>query len=166
METVLIIIGLLMLAVGIIGCIAPGLPGPPISYLALILLQFTGDSPVFSYKFMVLWGLLVLAVSILDYYVPIWGTKKFGGSKFGVWGSIIGLIIGLFAGPFGIIIGTFIGAYAGELIGGMNNKEALRAGFGAFLGFVAGTIMKLSVSLILSFFFLREAWALIRLWFQ
>lgn len=157
MDTVLIIIGTLFLLAGIIGCIIPGIPGPPLTYVSLILLEFTAVEP-FTFIFMTSWAILVLGVTALDYYVPVWGTKKFGGSKFGVWGSIIGLLIGLFTGPIGIIVMPFVGAYLGELIGGMRNEEALRAGLGSFLGFVAGTLMKLAVSIIIAYYFIVESW--------
>ena len=157
MDTVLIIVGLIFLLAGIIGCIIPGIPGPPLAYVSLILLEFT-DSEPFSFTFMTSWAIIVIGVTALDYYVPVWGTKKFGGSKYGMWGSIIGLIIGLFTGPIGIIVGPFLGAYIGELIGGMRNEEALKAGLGSFLGFVAGTIMKLGVSVIIAYYYFTESW--------
>lgn len=157
MNTVLIVFGMLFLLAGIIGCIIPGIPGPPLAYISLILIELTDAEP-FSITFMASWAILVLVVTALDYYVPVWGTKKFGGSRYGVWGSIIGLVIGLFTGPLGIIIGPFLGAYLGELIGGMRNDEALKAGLGSFLGFVAGTIMKLTVSSIIGYYFIVESW--------
>ena len=159
MDSILIIIGLVVLIIGIIGCVVPGIPGPPIAYLALVLVEFTENEP-FTFSFMSWWLVIVLGATALDYFVPIWGTKKFGGTKYGMWGSIIGLIIGMFTGPWGIVLGAFFGAYVGELIGGMRNKEALHAGFGAFLGFVAGTIMKLAVSIIIAYYFIVEAWNL------
>jgi len=164
MEAVLIIIGIILIVVGIIGCVVPGLPGTPIAYVSLILLQFVEQSP-FSWIFMLSWLLIVVSVTLLDFYVPIWGTQKFGGSKYGTYGSIVGLVVGLFIPPWGIIIGPFLGAYSGELIGGKQHNEALRAGFGAFLGFVAGTIMKLAVTFIIGYHFTKESWGIISSWF-
>ncbi len=97
--------------------------------------------------------IIVIIVQILDYYIPIWGTKKFGGSKRGVWGSSLGLIAGLFAGPWGIILGPFVGALLGELSANKSNKEALRAAFGAFVGFLLGTISKLIVAGFLIYYY-------------
>ena len=153
----MIIIGILLSVVGIIGCFVTGLPGPPLNYLALILLHFTG---IYEYSTWVLIGLGVLAAFILvvDFVVPVYFTKKTGGSNYGIWGCIIGLILGLFIfPPFGIIFGPFIGAVLGELISGKKGEEALKAGLGAFIGFVTGTLSKLVVSLLLIGFFIYGA---------
>lgn len=142
MDIVLIILGALCLLIGFVGSIVPAIPGVPVAYAALWLLQAT-DKVQFSYKFLIIWGVVTIAVVVLDYVVPAWGTKHFGGSKWGTWGSVIGLIIGMFLGPWGIILGPFVGAMIGELISGKNKDEAFRAGFGSFIGLLAGTVVKL-----------------------
>jgi uncharacterized protein YqgC (DUF456 family) len=108
-------------------------------------------------------GILALLVIIIDYIIPVWGTKKFGGTKAGTWGSVIGLIAGLFLlpaiGPFGVITvlaGPFFGALIGERIAGQDSGKALRAAFGSFIGFLAGTFMKLACSIIITIFFIKE----------
>jgi len=158
MDTVLIVIAVILLIVGIAGCILPFLPGPPLAYGSLLLLQFTSKKP-FSEEFLVIWAVVTLAVVLADYYIPIWGTKKFGGTKSGVWGSTIGLVLGIFFfPPFGIIIGPFLGAFIGELINNQDSKKAFRSAFGSFIGFIAGTVMKLGISLVMGFYFIRAAW--------
>ncbi|MDY0103579.1 MAG: DUF456 domain-containing protein [Lentimicrobium sp.] len=155
MEWVWITLGTLLTIAGIVGCIIPLIPGPPLSYAALLIIHFTLDEPYTS-RFLILWLILTIVVTLLDYYVPIWGTKKFGGSKSGMWGSTIGLIIGICVfPPFGIIAGPFIGAVAGELLAGKDMSNAMRSGLGSFLGFIAGTIMKLTISLIMGFHFFK-----------
>ena len=156
MEITLIILGVLLLIAGFLGCFLPVLPGPPLAYGSLILLQLTDKEPYTS-NFLVIWAVITLAVVLADYYIPIWGTKKFGGTKGGTWGATIGLVIGLFfIPPFGIIIGPFVGAYLGELINGQDNRLALRSAIGSFIGFIAGTVMKLGVVAVISFYFIRE----------
>jgi len=155
MDTFLIIAGILLLLLGIAGCFLPVIPGPPLSYGSLILLQLTSLAP-FTVNFLVIWALVTIAVVLADYYIPIWGTKKFGGTKGGTWGATIGLILGLFFfPPFGIIIGPFVGAYLGELINGQDNHKAFRSAVGSFIGFVAGTLMKLGISGVMAFYFFR-----------
>jgi uncharacterized protein len=142
-DIVLIIIGFILIIVGIIGSIVPALPGPPLAYISLILLQFTSLQP-YSILFLVIVGLLVVVITVFDFLVPIWGTKKFGGTKGGKWGSAIGIFLGLFFWfPVGIIAFPFLGAFLGELIVIKRAKPALRAAFGSFLGFLTGVFMKL-----------------------
>lgn len=147
MDIVLIIIGSILVIVGVLGCFLPIIPGPPISFFALLLLQWTERAP-FSSETLWTWGIVTVAVTVLDYVVPIYGTKKFGGTKRGIWGSTIGLLLGLFFfPPLGIIIGPFVGAFLGEMSNGnVDNKSALRSAFGSFVGFLVGTLLKLIAS--------------------
>ncbi|HPT14825.1 MAG TPA: DUF456 domain-containing protein [Bacteroidales bacterium] len=156
MDTFLIIAAIILLLIGVAGCILPFLPGPPLAYGSLILLQLTSKKP-FTEEFLVIWAVVTLAVVLADYYIPIWGTKKFGGTKAGVWGATIGLVAGLFFfPPFGIIVGPFVGALAGELINNsQDTNKAFRSAFGSFIGFIAGTVMKLGVSLVMGYYLIR-----------
>ncbi|MBR0309910.1 MAG: DUF456 domain-containing protein [Paludibacteraceae bacterium] len=142
MEITLLIIAGLCMLIGIIGCIVPGLPGTPIAYAGLWIAQAT-DRVDFSWQLLLTWGIVTVVVSVLDYVVPAWGTKRYGGTKYGVWGSTIGVIIGLFFGAVGVIVGPLIGAVIGELLAGKEVEQALRAGWGSFIGLLCGTILKL-----------------------
>ncbi len=156
MDIVLITFAVLLMISGILGCILPLIPGPPLSYIGLLLLHFTVRFQ-FSTRFLVIWAVITILVITLDYLIPVWGTKKFGGSKQGVWGSIIGLVFGLFFfPPFGIIIGPFAGAVIGEFTAGKDPKSALKSGFGSFAGFIAGMVLKLSVSGMMAWYFTKE----------
>jgi uncharacterized protein YqgC (DUF456 family) len=153
MDVVLIIIGIILLIIGFAGCIIPGIPGPPIAYIGLLLQVFKTENP-FTVKFLIIWALIMVAVSALDYIVPVIGTKKFGGSKRGVWGSIIGLFAGIFFfPPIGLIIGPFLGAFIAELTGGKETESALKAGFGSFIGFITGVVLKLVVTGLMAYYF-------------
>ena len=156
LDILLIIVGILFLLVGLAGCVIPAIPGPPISYIAILILHFT-EKYQFSSEFLLLWAAVAIVVTILDNVIPIWGTKKYGGSKKAVWGSMIGLVIGMFVfPPFGIIIGPFLGAVAGELIDGKETSAAIKAGFGAFVGFLGGTILKLIASGMMTYYFIQK----------
>ena len=156
MDYLLIGLGVLFIISGILGCVLPIIPGPPLSYIGLLLLHFT-ERYSFSTKFLVIWAVITVVVYAIDYVIPVWGTKKFGGSKRGVWGSMIGLLIGLFFfPPFGIIIGPFAGAVVGELTAGKESKAALKSGFGSFVGFLAGTMLKLITSGMMTWYFFEK----------
>jgi len=163
MDIIWIIIGIVLILVGIIGAIVPGIPGPIVSFAALLLMQLKDEAP-YGEGFMLVMGLIAVGVTVLDYVVPIWGTKKFGGTKKGVWGSTIGLIIGIFflsLGPFGIVgilLGPFLGAYIGESMGGSDSRLAMRSAIGSFVGFLAGTMMKLVYSIVAAVYFFKETY--------
>ena len=158
MDITLAVLGAALVLVGFIGSILPIIPGPPISWAGLLLLKWTDyvNDHGAAYE-NALWILLffVVLVTILDYVVPIMGTKKYGGSKRGVWGATIGVVVGLFFGPLGIIIGPFLGAYIGEITTGKKEREALRAAWGSFMGFLLGVGLKLMVCGTILFFFIR-----------
>ena len=128
---VLIILGLLFAVIGLIGCILPIIPGPPLSFFALIILSYAKSWEPFSTIFLIIMAGLTIVVTVLDYVVPAIEAKRYGASKLGAWGSIIGMIFGLFIfPPWGMLIGAITGALAGELAGGKKGKKALRAGWG------------------------------------
>ncbi|MCK5821647.1 MAG: DUF456 domain-containing protein [Bacteroidales bacterium] len=157
MDIFLIILGGFFILIGLAGCIVPIVPGPPLSYFGILLLHWT-EKVQFDQKFLITWALLATGVTLVDFMVPIWGTKKFGGTKRGTWGATIGLILGLFFfPPIGIILGPFIGAVAGELTHSEDLKKAIRSGMGSLLGFLLGTGLKFAVSGFLIYYFFKEA---------
>jgi len=159
MDLTFAILGMALVLIGFIGSIVPIIPGPPISWSGFLLLKWTDyiHSGAEGYD-NTLWILLffVVLVTVLDYVVPILGTKKYGGSKRGVWGATIGVVVGLFFGPLGIIIGPFLGAYIGEISTGKKDREALRAAWGSFVGFLLGVGLKLMTCGAIMFFFIRH----------
>jgi len=142
MEIFLLVLAGLCMLIGIVGCIVPGLPGVPVAYAGLWIAQAT-ERIDFTWQMLLIWGIVTVVVSVLDYVVPAWGTKHFGGTKWGIWGSTIGVFVGLFFGAVGVIVCPLIGAILGELMNGKEMKEALRAGWGSFIGLLCGTILKL-----------------------
>ncbi len=153
MDVVLVIAGILLIVVGFLGSALPVLPGPPIAWVGYLLLRWTpyvDNNPNYS---TLLWVMLffVILVTVLDYFVPAWGTKRWGGSKAGTRGATIGLFLGMFFGPPGIIGGPFAGAFLGELTTGKSQHEALRSAWGSFIGFLMGVGMKLMVCAMLLF---------------
>jgi uncharacterized protein len=153
-DYILVILGIIIMILGIIGCLVPVLPGPPLSFLGLLLLHFTKFGHFTSWT-LVIFAAIAVSVSILDYLVPMWGTKKFGGSKYGTRGAAVGLVVGLFLGPVGIIIGPLLGAFIGEMIFKDDLNYAFKAGFGSLIGFLTGVGLKLAASFVITFYFFR-----------
>jgi len=154
-DYILLSLGIIFMIIAIIGCLVPVLPGPPLSFLGLILLHLTRFGQ-FTSTVLITLGAITVAVTVMDYIVPVWGTKKFGGSKYGTRGATVGLIVGLFLGPLGIIIGPLIGAFVGEMIFKDDISYAFKAGFGSLLGFLTGIGLKLAASFVMTFYFVKE----------
>ena len=154
-DYLLLILGIIFMIIGIIGCLVPVLPGPPLSFLGLISLHLTRFGQ-FSTPTLIILGTIAVLVTVLDYIVPVWGTKKFGGSKYGTKGATIGLIVGVFLGPLGIILGPLIGAFVGEMIFKDDLSYAFKAGFGSLLSFLTGIGLKLAASFAMTFYFIKE----------
>ena len=152
--------------VGIIGSILPALPGPPISWVGILMLYLCEGISI-NYWILAVTLLIAVIIGILDYIIPAKGTKYFGGSKYGIWGTNIGLVVGIFAPiPFGFLIGPFVGALVGELIYNSQEKgRAFKAATGSFIGFLAGTFMKVLVSLLFLGLFLVLVWQNRTVWF-
>lgn len=156
MEVALAVVGVLTLVLGVIGCFVPVLPGPPLAYVSLLMLQLGPEKP-FSLKFMLITGAIVLAVTVLDYIAPALGTKKWGGSRFGMLGALIGIVLGLFVfPPFGFLIFPLLGAMTGEILNGADTNKALKSAVGTLIGLVFGTVMKLSVTVYIAFYFFKN----------
>lgn len=141
MDIFLVCLGLICVLVGVLGSFMPVLPGLPISWAGLLLVHLTSVVPM-NYSYLVIWLVVAIVVLVLDYVIPAMGTKKYGGSKYGVWGTTIGLLVGMFFPPFGFIVGPFLGAYIGEMIHQKDSKIASRAAWGSFMGFLTSTFMK------------------------
>jgi len=146
-EVILIILAIIFLITGFLGSFLPVLPGPPLSFAAMLVLHFS-QTYHFSAITLVVFGLVALTLIILDYILPVYGAKKSGGSKRGMTGATVGLVLGLFIlPPLGIFIGPFIGALIGELSTKKQFSLALKAATGTFLGLLAGTLLKMGFAL-------------------
>ncbi|MBQ9638300.1 MAG: DUF456 domain-containing protein [Bacteroidales bacterium] len=156
MHTLLIVLALLLAIVGIVGAVVPGLAGPPFSWAALLLIHLATEA--YGLSLLIIFAVLAVIITIIDYVVPAWGTRRLGGSRAGSRGSTIGLIVslvvlpllGITIGPFGLIgllAGPFVGAYIGETLTG-NSHNALRSAIGSFVGFLSGTLLKLIFALV------------------
>ena len=156
MDILLIVLGVLCLILGLVGCVLPMLPGPPVAYGGLILLHFTSYTQLSTTELIVCL-VLVIIVQVLDNIIPMLGTKYTGGG--GKWanrGTLIGTLIGMFFLPLGIIVGPFVGAFIGATKDGADNTQALKSGLGSLIGFLLGTVLKFVVCGYFIWIFIRE----------
>ena len=158
MDIFLTILGFLFMIIGLVGSFLPILPGPPLSWVGLLLLYLTDAIPN-DWVFLSITLVIALLVFGLDYIIPAIGAKKFGGTKAGMIGTTIGLFVGILSPiPGGIIIGPFVGALIGELSNKADSTTALKAAFGSFLGFITGTFIKFIVAVIYFGLFISVFW--------
>lgn len=158
METVAAILAVIAGIIGIIGSVLPALPGPPLTWVGMLLLYFWGGTngagePMSLTILLVMLG-VTIAVSIIDYLVPMYLTKATGGTKYASRGALAGLIIGSFiAPPLGMIIGSFLGAFLLELYyARKSTPDALKSAAGSFLGFILGTGLKLIACCVMMYY--------------
>ena len=138
------VIAVILALAGIVGCFLPVIPGPPLSWGALLLLYFFGNGEM-SLKFLLIWLGITIVVTILDYVVPAQFTRLTGGSKAAGRGSLVGLLLGLiFFPPWGMIAGAFLGALLAEVfINRSSVADSVKPALGSFAGFFFGTFIKL-----------------------
>ena len=147
MSILIIIISILLLILGIIGAVFPIVPGPLFSFIGILLLHlFTPYN--MQNDVLILFGLIALIITFLDYWLQIYSVRFFGGGRFSTIGVVIGIILGFFLfPPFGIVVGPFIGAYIGAVVeSDFNLIKSFKIAFGSLVGFIGGTILKLAYS--------------------
>ena len=159
LETIAIILGAFFVFLGIAGCVLPLLPGPPLSFIGLLLLALVNHfSPPLTPTLIIVMAVITIAVTLGDYLIPLWGAKKYGTSKWGIWGSVAGMAIGLLFSPLGMLLGALIGAVVVEWVVHKEKEKALRAGWGVIMGSLLGTVLKLGVSGMMAYYFIRGLW--------
>jgi uncharacterized protein YqgC (DUF456 family) len=158
-EGITIVIGSILVLLGLAGSVLPILPGPPLSFIGLFLLALLRHfSPPLTSTLVILLAIVTILVVGMDYIIPLLGAKKYGASKWGIWGSVLGMAIGIFWSPFAMLAGAFIGAVLAEWFVGKKKGEALRAGWGVMMGTLFATILRLGVSGMMTYFFVRALW--------
>ncbi|MGD8426119.1 MAG: DUF456 domain-containing protein [Balneolaceae bacterium] len=153
MEIIWITLGIVLIISGFIGSFLPIIPGPPLSFVGLLMLQLTPNTP-FSLQFLIFWAVVVVVLMILDNVIPAYGTKKFGGSAWGIWGCMLGMAAGIFFPPLGLVVGPLLGALIGELLAGKNSDQAILSAVGSFAGFLVSTLLKVIATAVMGYYFI------------
>jgi len=159
LEGMTIGIGSLLMLLGLAGSVLPILPGPPLSFIGLFLLALLKHfSAPLTPAFVIFVAVVTILVIVMDYVIPLLGAKRYGASKWGVWGSVLGMAIGICWSPVGMLVGAFVGAVLVEWLVGKKKGEALRVGWGVVMGTLFATILRLGVSGMMTYYFIRALW--------
>jgi uncharacterized protein YqgC (DUF456 family) len=151
---IVLVVGSILILLGLAGSILPVLPGPPLSFIGLFLFALVRNfSSPLTPTLIIIMLIITIAVTAVDYFIPLIGAKKYGTSKWGIYGSIAGMIIGAFFSPFGLLLGALIGAVLVEWMVSKKEKQALKAGWGVFIGSILGMLLKLGISGIMAYYF-------------
>lgn len=158
-EGVTIVIGSVLMILGLAGSILPILPGPPLSFIGLFLLALLRHfSPPLTPTLVIIMAIATIFAIAMDYIIPLLGAKRYGVSKWGIWGSVLGMATGIFWSPFAMLAGAFIGAVLAEWLVGKKKGDALRAGWGVVMGTLFATILRLGISGVMTYYFVRALW--------
>lgn len=158
-DFVFVILAVISALVGVVGAIVPAVPGPPISFVGLLLLAFCEGNDIDMVS-LIITGILAVIITVVDYIAPVWFTKKAGGSKAGIWGATIGLVLGLFTGFWGVIVGPFLGAFIGELMMETKPEKAIKVACMSFIAFLLTTGVKLVYCVVLLVMIIMEIWTI------
>jgi uncharacterized protein len=159
LEGITIVIGSILMLLGLAGSILPFLPGPPLNFIGLFLLALLKHfSPPLTPTLVIILAIVTILVIAMDYIIPLLGAKRYGASKWGVWGSVLGMVIGIFWSPLAMFVGAFVGAVVVEWLVGKKKEEALRAGWGVLMGTLWVTVLRLGVSGMMTYYFVRALW--------
>lgn len=159
METILLIIAIALVLLGCLGSFLPGLPGTPLIFLGFLVQAWSSGWTDISGRTVLIVGLIALAVQLLDFYAGALGAKRYGATRMGVWGAVFGAVVGVLAfNVVGLVLGALAGAVGAELLGGRHRDEALRAGWGAMIGLLAGGFVKaITATILTGVFFVQIA---------
>lgn len=159
LEIIFFILALIIMLVGLLGIVLPVLPGVPMIFGAALLYGLITGFEVITGRIILIFAVLTAISLFLDWLATVVGVKKMGGSYFGMLGAFIGMIAGLMIpgmGVFGFIIGAFAGAFLFEIILGKNSRQAVRSGFGSFIGFIVGGVLRLVIGALMIGIFVQR----------
>ena len=145
----LYVLGVAALLVGLAGVVLPAIPGSLFLVAGAALVAWAEGFTRVSGWTVAVCAVIGAAIWVTDFLAGVLGAKAFGASRWAVVGAGIGLLVGLFLGLPGIILGPAVGAIVLEYARDPSFERAMKAGVGAFLGFVLGTAVKVSLAFVL-----------------
>ena len=154
MEVVLwILIGLLF-ALSFVGLVVPVLPGTVLIFLGFLIYHFGIDNTQLTRGFWISMILLAALGFVVDTLASGFFAKTYGGSKGAFWAAVAGailgpILLGALLGPLSLVVGPMVAVVGFELFRGRDLQQALRVGWGTFLGFLSGTLFKVLIHIVM-----------------
>ena len=162
-EGPLLALTIVLMFVGLIGSVVPGLPGVTLIFLSALLYAILTDFQTVGTGVIVILFVFAALAFLADFFATSYGARRFGASNWGTVGGAIGGIVGALAGLllagigslFGLIVGTIIGVFVGEYLrrerrGDPEAQEptdadwrrASRAAGGVIVGYLASAVVQ------------------------
>ncbi|MBP9698219.1 MAG: DUF456 domain-containing protein [Candidatus Moranbacteria bacterium] len=160
MEIAVIVIVWLLIFVGLVGTIVPILPGMVLVFGGILLHALYFGVETVGLTTLTLLGVALALSFVIDILASLYGAKRFGATRYGIWGSTLGGLLGLLLLSLpGLFVGIFLGAVLGEYFWGKKKlEEALHAGIGSVLGFLGGTVLKFLLAIAMVIVFVVKVW--------
>ncbi|HET8725815.1 MAG TPA: DUF456 domain-containing protein [Anaeromyxobacteraceae bacterium] len=149
MSIALTVAGVVLLALGVAGLVLPVLPGAVLLVAGVVALAWAGGFQVIGWGTVAFAGLMGLLITAVDWAASVLGAKAFGASRWAVIGSAVGLVVGLFLGLPGIVLGPAVGALVFEYAKDPDFGRAAKAGAGALVGYLVGSVAKVMLAAVL-----------------
>lgn len=156
MTIFIAVISILLILIGLIGIVIPILPGSVLIFLGVLLFGLFTDSIAIST--IIILGILIVALSIINYAIGLWGIRKLGASRWGIWGGIMGIIVGLIFSPFGLVsifLCPILGTIIGEFVGGKKLLESAKISLGHLIGYFLALILEFTLASYMIYLFIK-----------
>lgn len=147
MTGLLWVLAVALVVIGVAGTILPMLPGVALVFAGLLLAAWVDGFQAVGWPVLAVLGALALLSFLVDFAASSLGAKRVGASRAAMLGAAVGTLLGLFFGLPGLLVGPFVGAAAGQFLVRRDVADAGRAGFGAWVGFLLGSLAKLALAL-------------------
>ena len=161
-EGPLLALTLVLMVVGLLGSVLPGLPGVTLIFLSALVYATLTDFRTVGATILVVLFLFAAIALVADFVATSYGARRFGASNWGTAGGAIGGIAGALVGLlflgigslFGLILGTIAGVFLGEYLkrrrqgqqepGSTSSdwRRATHAAGGVLVGYLASAVIQ------------------------
>lgn len=141
-------IAILVLLVGVVGSVVPGVPAPLVSLVGVLgYWWYTGFAQPGS-GFVAVAGLLCLLALAGDVLASVVSARASGASlRTALLAGVVGVVLLFVFGPLGVLLGVGGTVFAVELCRTDDGELAARSALYTIVGMLASTVVQLAVTL-------------------